>query len=438
MGETIALVVGNGGREHAIAEQLALGVDRLIYTGTNAGIEPMPNAHQAPDGVDVGDLAEHLQPDLTVIGPEKPLVDGLSNQLREAGLTVFGPSQEAAQLEGSKLYARQFMQRHGIAAPGWQFASNLTEYMLYTHNIQSRGPHPNKVLKADGLAGGKGVVLPENWLEADELAKGMLSGELFDGAGKDGILIEERCHGPEVSMFVLSDGTNFRVLPFTQDHKRLGDGDTGPNTGGMGAYLMQPGQLTAVQEEKLHEIARQSIEGMAAEGIPYKGVLYVGTMMAEERDGDPVVIEYNVRFGDPEAQVLMHLLGEDTFDILRSTDGVLRDDLLSSSKLLGQQALTYCLAADGYPVSPRKGDAIYGLDRDYDGVTIHHGGTKRVQGSVLTNGGRVLYVTGRGETLQQAATRAKAAIDPSGIEGGVHFLGMQYRSDIGYQALGTA
>lgn len=433
MGETIALLVGAGGREHAIAEQLAPAVDRLLYIGQNAGIAQLPNAHQAPEGVDAGDLAEHLQPDLTVIGPEKPLVEGLSDRLRDSGLNVFGPSQEAAQLEGSKLYARQFMARHDIASPEWTFAGDTAAYTLFT-NTPHRLQKPDYAFKADGLAGGKGVVLPEAWDEADEAALGMLSGQLFDGAGKDGILIEQRCHGPEVSMFVLSDGTNFRVLPFTQDHKRLLDSDQGPNTGGMGAYLMQPGQLTFSQEEKLHEIARQSIEGMAAEGIPYRGVLYVGTMMAEEYDGDPVVIEYNVRFGDPEAQVLMHLLGEDTFDILRSTDDTLRDDLLTSSRLLGQQALTVCLAAEGYPDSPKKGDDIYGLDETYVGVTTHHGGTKTVEQGVVTNGGRVLYITGRGETLDEAAAHAYDVIDPGGIGGGVHFPGMQYRTDIGWQA----
>ncbi len=435
MGETTALIVGGGGREHAIAEQIAPTVDRLFYMGENVGIGQLPNAHRAPSGVEAGDLAAHIMPSLTIIGPEQPLVDGLSDQLREHGLTVFGPSQRAAELEASKYFGRVFAESHDIPTPRFDLATTAEEYIAATRQY---GAATEFVLKADGLAGGKGVVLPETWEEAADVAQGMLEHGMFDGAGEDGLLVEERLHGPEVSMFVLSDGTNFRVLPFTQDHKRLGDGDIGPNTGGMGAYMMQPGQLSVRQEEKLHEIARQSIEGMAEDGTPYRGVLYVGTMMAEERDGDPVVIEYNVRFGDPEAQVLMHLTGEDTFDILRSTDGTLREDLLSSSKLLGQQALTHCIAADGYPENPRKGDDIYGLERVYDGVTIHHGGTKRREdGSVVTNGGRVLYVTGRGDTLEQAAARAKAAIDPSGIEGGVHFLGMQYRSDIGWQALGA-
>ena len=431
MGETTALLVGAGGREHAIAEQISGAVDHLFYIGTNAGIEQLPNAHQAPEGVEAGDLAEHLCPDLTIIGPEKPLVEGLSDRLREAGLTVFGPSQAAAELEGSKYVGRVFAEQHDILTPWFDLVTTLDEYRSAIAKYVSAA---DWALKADGLASGKGVVLPESREESDHVARGMLEEGIFDGAGMDGFLVEQRCHGPEVSMFVLSDGTNFRVLPFTQDHKRLLDNDEGPNTGGMGAYLMQPGQLTNRQEEKLYEIARQSIEGMAAEGMPYKGVLYVGTMMAEEYDGDPVVIEYNVRFGDPEAQVLMHLLGEDTFDILRSTDGKLRDDLLTGSRLLGHQALTVCIAADGYPDNPQKGDDIYGLDKTYEGVTIHHGGTKKLGQTVVTNGGRVLYVTGRGETLDQAAAQAYDAIDPGGIGDGVHFLGMQYRTDIGWQA----
>ncbi len=432
MGETTALLVGAGGREHAIAEQVAPTVDRLFYVGENAGIQQLPNAYQAPVGVEAGDLAAHLRPQLTIIGPEQPLVDGLSDRLRAEGLAVFGPSQDAAQLEASKYFGRVFAEGYGIAIPRFNLVTTPDEYRAA---VNQYGAATDYVLKADGLAGGKGVVLPESREEADRIAQGMLEGTLFDGAGEEGLLIEERCHGPEVSMFVLSDGTNFRVLPFTQDHKRLGDGDTGPNTGGMGAYMVQPGQLTTRQEEKLYEIARQSIEGMAAEGIPYRGVLYVGTMMAEERDGDPVVIEYNVRFGDPEAQALMHLMGEDTFDILRSTDDVLREDLLVPSKLLGQQALTVCLAAEGYP-NPKyeKNREIYGIDERYDGVTIHHGGTRREDGVVYTTGGRVLYVTGRGETIDEAAARAYDAIDVGGNGGGVHFLGMQSRTDIGWQA----
>lgn len=440
MSETSALLVGSGGREHAIALGVAGSVDTLWYTGINAGIEAIPNAHSVPEGVGLKDVrtlssfAVDQGVDLTIIGPEQPLVDGLSNYVRESGLVVFGPSQEASILESSKYAARAFMADHDIAMPEVKFIDDISNFDLNDFSLLPEDV-TKIVLKADGLAGGKGVVLPETREEAIRVIREMLSGQAFDGAGKDGVLIEQRCHGPEVSMFVVTDGENFSVLPFTQDHKRLENGDKGPNTGGMGAYLLPEDALTSRQREKLHEIAQQTIEGMQQDGIPYKGMLYVGAMLAEEYDNDPVVIEYNVRGGDPETQVLAHLLGENTFDILASTDtvGGLRQDLLTPAKMTGELALTICLAAEGYP-EPQyaKGREIFGVDDEYEGVTIHHGGTKRENGIVYSTGGRVLYVTGKGKTIDEAATRAEAAIDVGGIGGGVHFLGMQNRNDIGH------
>lgn len=438
MTKTTALIVGNGGREHAIAEQVAGAVDTLFVTGTNAGIEAIPNAVSVPSTVDPGDFAVAERVDLTIIGPEQPLVNGLSDQLREAGRRVFGPSQEAAQLEASKLFGRLFTDTYGIPTPRWDFVEDIEDY----YQRRSRfGKAEDLVIKADGLAGGKGVVLPDNQEEADATVYGMLRGELYGGAGTGGVLIEERCHGPEVSMFVLSDGTRWGVLPFTQDHKRRNDGDTGPNTGGMGAYTIPEGTIiTDRQRQKLYTIAQKSIEGMAAESVPYQGVLYVGAMLAEEYDGDPVVIEYNVRFGDPEAQVLMDLLGENTFDILASTDAQLRESLLAPAKLAGQAALTVCLATRSYPERGMSGIPISGLKHAYDGVSVYHGGTQSVMSgagykTVITNGGRVLYVTGRGRTVDEAAQKAYAAIDPSfgGDQGGIHFAGQHYRTDIGHQ-----
>jgi phosphoribosylamine--glycine ligase len=440
MAETTALMVGNGGREHALSMELAGAVDVLWYTGANAGMEALPNAQMVPEGVSLKDVATvarfaaEQKIDLTVVGPEQPLVDGLSNHIRESGLTVFGPSQEASILESSKYAARMFMAEHDIAMPEVTFIPDATEFnpAMLPQDVSTI------VIKADGLAGGKGVVLPDTREQAIQVITEMLAGQSYGGAGKDGVLIEQRCHGPEVSMFVLTDGENLHVLPFTQDHKRLEDGDKGPNTGGMGAYLMPDDMLSPRQREKLEQIAHQSVEGMRHDGVPYRGVLYVGAMLAEEYDDDPVVIEYNVRFGDPETQVLAHLMGENTFDILRSTDDRLREDLLGSGKLLGQHALTVCLAAEGYPGTPITDREIYGVDDRYAGVTIHHGGTKRADGAVYTTGGRVLYVTGRGNTLDEAASQAYDAIDVGGIGGGVHFLGMQNRTDIGWQARTTA
>lgn len=427
------LLIGNGGREHAIAEQLAPVAETLYYTNENPGIAMLDGAVSI-GSADPAAFALEVRPDLTIIGPEAPLIAGVANKLRVAELPVFGPSERAAQLEGSKLHARRFMARWGIPTPQWDWASTASQYRVVANQYPEASGF---VLKADKPAGGKGVVLPEDREEADVTAWGMLHENLFDGAGKDFFLVEERCHGPEISMFVLTDGTNFSVLPFTQDHKRRNDGDDGKNTGGMGAYTIPDGTLlTNRQVVKLHEIAHKSVEGMAAEGIPYRGVLYVGAMLAEEYDDDPIVIEYNVRFGDPEAQVLLSLLGEDAYDILASTDTRLRQDLLTPAKLTGQLALTVCLAARSYPESGDKGTPIFGLNHtdNYDGVSIYHGGTRRDDsGNVVTNGGRVLYVTGRGETPDQASDRAYRVIDPQGVNGGVFFRGMHYRTDIGHQ-----
>jgi len=419
-----------GGREHALAEAIAVGVDTLWYTGENAGIEAIPNAQQVPAGVDLARFAVDHEVDLAVVGPEKPLMEGLSDQFRAEGLTVFGPSRDAAFMtEGSKIAARELMKRHGIAAPEWQSFRNWISFIDY-----SLSSVHDKVIKADGLAGGKGAELVDSVEEGEAIIEAMLNGTGYDGAGKTGLLLEQRCHGPELSMFVLTDGTNISILPYTQDHKRRFDGDEGKNTGGMGAYTMTPEQLTSSQEEKLYEIAWQTIEGMAAEGVPYKGVLYVGVMLAEEYDGDPVVIEYNARFGDPEAQALMHLLGENAFDILRSTDTKLRQDLLTPAHLAGEKALSVAVVADAYPDGKSVGEPIHGLENEYEGVKIYHGGTRRLGQTVLTNGGRVLYVTGRGETVDEAAARAYAAIGTSAQSGGAYFDGYGFRSDIGWQA----
>ncbi len=432
-GERTALVVGSGGREHALAEQLAPTVDTLYFTGENAGIESLSNAQQVPPSEEVAAYALAKEVDLVVIGPEQPLVDGLSDQLRAEGITVFGPSKEAAQLEASKKAGREFANRNGIPTPQWEHVTSMEGYDEVVRRLGSGDVIPNLVGKIDGLAGGKGVLVADTWAQLDAFARGSLSGELFGGAGKDNLLVEERLHGPEVSMFVLSDGENFSILPLTQDYKRRDEGDRGPNTGGTGALTLPDGVIVAPwQFRQMQEIARKSVKGMKAEGTPYKGVLYVGLMLAEEHGGAPVVIEYNVRFGDPEAEVLAPSLGARTFDILASTDKYLRADLLP--KKTGQMALTVCLMANEYPDGKSHGVPIYGLDREYEGVTVYHGGTARQEDQVITNGGRVLYVTGHGDTPEEAARRAYAAIGADGV----HFDNMHHRRDIGWQVLQAA
>ncbi|MDO8591728.1 MAG: phosphoribosylamine--glycine ligase [bacterium] len=440
------LIVGNGGREHELGRQIDQSVQALYYNDMNAGIEQLSNFVHNPSGITlkstdlegIAQLAKTTQSNLVVIGPEAPLIAGLSDILRHNGHNVFGPSAEAAQLEGSKAWAVEFMRRNQIPHPSTAITYTAEEAFAA---IRAMGGPENIVIKADGQAGGKGVVLPEEterfraWGTAQSTVFLMFSGEAYSGAGKDKVLISERYHGPEASVFVVSDSKNFIVLPyFAQDHKRLLDDDKGPNTGGMGAYAPLPKDMLSLdQTRKIYDIAERSISGMASEGIPYQGVLFMGLMMAEELDGDPAVIEYNIRFGDPETQVTLPTLAEagvDVYELLRSSaEGRLRDISLPSN--LGYAALTFCLAARGYPNNPEKGQTIYGLDTIYPNVIIHHAGTKRFDdGVVKTTGGRVLCVTGMGKNLNVAA---EAAYNAVGF-GKIDFSGAQYRRDIGHQA----
>jgi phosphoribosylamine--glycine ligase len=430
------LLIGGGGREHAFA----LEMSKSLQLGEIAWATGSPAIDTIEKAVDVASLASNTddivrfatekKSGLTVvIGPEAPLVGGLSDKLRQEGISVFGPSATAAQLEGSKAFASEFMQRHDIPQPKSVTVRNAEEAF---RELQGRLPE-TIVLKADGLAGGKGVVLPTSQEEMMAAVASMFNGS-FDNAAANGVVIQERLSGPEVSVFVISDGENYSIVPFfAQDHKRLGTGNVGPNTGGMGTYTPVPAEMINEQQlAKIQEIADKTIKGMAAEGTPYQGVLYMGLMLAQERDGDPIVIEYNVRFGDPEAQVVLSSLtdsGVDVYEMIRETAAGRVPDL-GPPQFLGRAALSVCLASEGYPEAPKKGAVIHGLDKTYSNVTIHHGGTKRDGDNIIVNGGRVLYVTGRGESVDEAAAAAYAAIG----EDGIHFEGMQYRTDIGYQA----
>ena len=423
MADRTALIIGSGGREHAFAKTIG-NIPIYMHPG-NAGTELMPNVTNLAPEVDAVAFAKENNIDVVIIGPEAPLVAGMSDKFRSAGLTVVGPSAYAAQLESSKSFACDFMEKYGIAYPKSYVARSLGDFTATDAT--------SVVLKADGLAGGKGVVLPETMEEATAALSEMFDGG-YDGAGENGVVIQERLSGPEVSAFALSDGNDYVLLPFAQDHKRLKDGDKGPNTGGMGAYAPVPDSIVSPEQyRKIDEIARKTIDGMKADGEPYKGILYIGIMLAEQRGGDPVVIEYNVRFGDPETEVVLTILenaGVDVYGLLKSTDSVIDKSLLDGITL-NSSALTICLAAPGYPESPRKGDEILGLDTVLpDGVFFHHAGTKTEGDKVVTNGGRVMYVTGVAPTIDQAATSAYSAIG----ENGVYFDGMQYRTDIGKQA----
>lgn len=429
-----ALIIGSGGREHALGLAIADQVERVYFAPGNAGTETLPNASNVHIDDPVA-FARQEAVGLTVIGPEAPLVDGLADRFRAEDLAVCGPDQAAAQLEGSKAFACDFMATYDIPFPRTTIIRNKDTLSRVKQALSDEAAS-QVVVKADGLAGGKGVVLPETFEETQAALDGMFSGELFGGAGKNSVLVQERLHGPEVSLFVLSDGERLTTLPFAQDHKRLQDGDQGPNTGGMGAYAPVPRTLlSSKQEQEAYDIASRTIEGMRAEGTPYQGILYIGLMLAEERDGSPVVIEYNARFGDPEAQVVTEIMrgaGADIYGALRSTNEWIDERTLSAATFAGKSALTVCLAAPGYPRQPRTGQRIHGLDETYPGVTVHHGGTAHQNGHTTTSGGRVLYVTGSGESVDQAAANAYDAIGTSGI----HFedASAQYRTDIGWQA----
>lgn len=428
------LIIGSGGREHALAYGLAESdqVSAIFVAPGNAGTArevKTQNVMLADEAATI-EFCQDKAIDLVVIGPEAPLVAGLSDALRSAGFTVFGASKAAAQLEGSKSFATEFMQRHNIAIPESRIVTSAAEAAAA---VMAFGGAVQTVIKADGLAGGKGVFLPSSEAEATDAIQKIVSGSV-DGDGSR-FVIQRRNHGPEVSVFVLSDGTSYSIIPLaSQDHKRIGVGDTGPNTGGMGVYAPLPDwMLSAEQWSKIADIARASIDGMQAEGTPYQGVLYIGIMLAEELGGDPVVIEYNARFGDPETEVIIPLLqgnGVDIYTILYATASGNIADVSMPAQLNGA-ALTICLAAAGYPESPATGVKIEGLDQDYANVVAFHGGTKTADDGVVTAGGRVLFVTGLGLTLQASSDAANAAIGKEGI----HFEGMQYRSDIGYRAL---
>lgn len=432
-------IIGSGGRESELARQASLygDVQHTYILNGNAGTAVLPGAENVPiSSTATEDLATFVlekELDLTIVGPEAPLVAGVADRLRQRGFTVFGPSAAAARLEASKADATLFMEEFGIPHPPTSIA---TDYQAALKMISGRDPS-TYVIKADGLAGGKGVVLPNTSEEAERTLRSMFLEGGYDGAGKSRVLISERFHGPEVSAFAISDGSRFVTLPFSQDHKRLLEADKGPNTGGMGAYAPLPAEMIhSDQEQQIQEIIERSINGMADRGTPYQGVLYVGIMLAEERGGDPVVIEYNVRFGDPETQVVLPVLsqaGVDVFDVLRSSaEGSLSTTVLPAN--LGNAALTVCLTAPGYPDNPQKGQPIHGLDSCFPDVIVHHGGTRQAGNQVVTSGGRVLYVTGLGPSIDQAAAHAYRAIgDESHLLG---FEGMHYRNDIGGQLLG--
>ena len=431
------LVIGGGGREHALAWKIAQSsrVAKVFVAPGNAGTARERELSNVAL-TSIEDLLHFAQAErivLTVVGPEAPLADGVVDAFRRVGLKIFGPTQAAAQLESSKDFAKAFMARHGIPTAEYESFTDAAEAHAY---VDSRGAPI--VVKADGLAAGKGVVVAMSAGDAHAAIEAMmLVGRKLvphqHGAHpvRDGpparVVIEEYLTGEEASFIVMADGSHVLPLASSQDHKRLCDGDTGPNTGGMGAYSPAPVVTPAVHARIMREIIVPAVDGMAADGIPYSGFLYAGVMI--DNEGNPRTLEFNCRLGDPETQPMMMRLKTDLVELLEhAVEGTL--DRIDAD-WDRRAALGVVLAAAGYPDAPRKGDAISGLDVARDDCKIFHAATAQEGERIVTAGGRVLCVTALGETLRQAQRTAYAAV------GGIHFDGMQYRSDIGHRALGA-
>jgi phosphoribosylamine--glycine ligase len=423
------LVVGRGGREHALAWKLAQSesVAQVLVApgngGTAAGGSPKIG-NEPVDELDLGGLvalARRERIDLVVVGPEAPLAAGLADALAAADVTCFGPSRDATQLESSKVFAKAFMVRHGIPTARYAIFSCCEEAVRYV-----RACNYPIVLKASGLAAGKGVILP-NSLDEAEAALGAMMVERKFGAAADQVVIEERLTGPELSVLAFCDGTSCRLMPPAQDHKRAVDGDQGPNTGGMGAYAPAGIVSEATMAEIERSIVQRAVSGLAEEGTPFVGVLFAGLMMTET---GPRVLEFNCRFGDPETEAILPLLESDLAPILMAcTMGALDRTPIAWRK---DFAVTVVAASGGYPGDYRKGLAIAGAGETTptDRAVVFHAGTRRDgEGGLLTDGGRVFAVTGLGSSLGQARDRSYERLR------GIQFEGMHYRRDIGPRAL---
>jgi phosphoribosylamine--glycine ligase len=418
------LIIGSGGREHALAWRCASEGHRVLACPGSDAIAAIADCFQVgASHAEVVALARREQVDLVIVGPEEPLVAGLADVLRAAGIPTFGPSAAAAQLEGSKAAAKIFMQAHGIPTARHVTVASMPEALAAL-----RGFDRPPVVKASGLAAGKGVTVAETHAEAEAAVRACLERGRFGAAGAE-VVLEQRLLGEEASFFAVTDGTRAAWFEPCQDHKRIGDGDTGPNTGGMGAYAPAPVLDAAVRGRVLDRIVMPTLAGLRHEGRPFVGVLFVGLMIDEA--GVPLVIEYNVRFGDPEVQPLM--LGLEVPLVPRLLAAARAEGELVDEPLPGSPAATVVVASAGYPESSSKGVEIVGLDAAMaaaDGdLAIFHAGTKRDQDRWVTTGGRVLGVCARAADLRTALARAYAVVDRIHIDGG------QFRRDIGARAL---
>ena len=421
------LLIGSGGREHALAWKLAQSarVDEVLVAPGNAGSASEPKcrnvALKATDIDGLLRLAREEHVGLTVVGPEAPLVAGVVDRFREEGLRILGPSAAAAQLEGSKSFAKDFLARHGIPTAHYAVFSEIDPALAY---LREKGAPI--VVKADGLAAGKGVIVATGLSEAEAAVRDMLSGNAFGSAGAR-VVIEEFLDGEEASFISIVDGKTALPMATSQDHKRVGDGDSGPNTGGMGAYSPAPVVTPEVHARVMREVVEPTVRGMAADGLPFTGFLYAGLMI--DGRGNPKVIEFNVRFGDPETQPVMLRLQSDLVDLLEAAI----DERLDQVEAHWDErcSLGVVMAAEHYPATPTTGDPISGLDAEFAATSkVFHAGTaENGAGQIITAGGRVLCVFALGRDIAQAQENAYQAVAK------IHWRGEFHRQDIGWRAI---
>jgi len=412
------LIVGSGGREYSIGYFLKDEAE-VFYAPGNGATEEFATNIDIKDYEELAKWAKENKIDLTIVGPEDPLVKGIVDIFKSYGLTIFGPSKAAARLEGSKVYMKNFLKKYNIPTAKYIETSDKEKAFEFIDNMQKLPI----VVKADGLCAGKGVIIAQSKEEAKKTVEEMLSGRAFGEAGKK-VIVEEFLDGYELSMFAICDGEDFVLLPAAQDHKRLLDGDKGPNTGGMGAYAPTPLATPEIYEKVKEKIIKPTLKGMQEEGAPYEGVLFIGLMVV---DNEPYVLEYNVRFGDPECEELMALIDSSVYDMFYNGATKQLDKI--DVKIKDKVAVGVVCASKNYPYSSSEPSEIIVDDLSDCNGYIAYAGVKKVNGKLMATGGRVLVCVGFGKDVKEARVEAYKIVDK------VHFDGKKYRKDIAYQAL---
>ncbi len=419
------LIIGSGGREYSIGLALSKDdkVSNIYFATGNGATEEFATNIDISDFNKLADFAKTNSIDLTIVGPEAPLVDGIVDLFQSQNLNIFGPSKMASRLEGSKAYMKNFLKNYNIPTASYIESDNQKELFAFIDNLKTTPI----VVKADGLCGGKGVIIAPNANEAKEAVSGMLAGESFGDAGNR-VIVEEFLDGYELSVFAICDGEDYVILPAAQDHKRIGDGDTGPNTGGMGAYAPTPLVNEKIYKEVEEKVVKPTLEGMKKEGCPYEGVLFIGLMIV---NGEIFVLEYNVRFGDPECEILMPLIKEGVFELFYKT--ATKDLKNLKIKFFDKFAVGVVIASQNYPYSSSTPTQII-IDEIVDeeleqNSHIVYAGVTREDGMLFATGGRVLLCIGVGDSIEEARNFAYS------LSGQIHFMGKKYRKDIAYQAL---